>query len=569
MVRMIRVDVNNGNVREEPVAEDRLWMAGRALTSRLLQEEVDPGCDVFGASNKLIISAGLLAGTTVSSANRLSVGGKSPLTETIKESNAGGNVAYKMGRMGIRGIILEGLPADDQLKIIHVSQAGTTIQAADEYREMTTYQAAEKLKEKFGPKVGLVLIGPAGEHKSLAAALAVTDHEGRPSRFAGRGGLGALMGSKGIKALVVDDQGAKGPAIADEDKFKTLRTAVAQEILNNEQVANSYTKFGTAGIVTMTNGMGALPTRNFSRGSFEEVEAISGQRMYDVITSRGGEGNPSHACMPGCVIRCSNVYPDEDGKELVSPVEYETIGLMGSNCGIGDLDIIAKLNYQCNDLGLDTIDMGGAIAIAMEAGVIEFGDGKGALGLMDEIRRDTWLGRILASGGQRTGEVLGVRRIPSSKRQIMAAYDPRAIKGMGVTYATSTMGADHTTGTTLRSPVEHTKPEGQVEASREARWINTLHDCVGTCFFLGGAINKKFEWLAQLVTAVYGKPCELDDLMQIVKDTLRSERDFNRRAGFNEADDRLPEFFYTEENPDAKTVFDISQEDMQRVHEEL
>ncbi|RQD72303.1 MAG: aldehyde ferredoxin oxidoreductase [Tindallia sp. MSAO_Bac2] len=565
MSEIIRIRMDDGSVTREKLSNEEIRIGGRALTSKIISEEVDPACDVFGSHNKLVFAAGPFAGTTVSCANRLSVGGKSPMTGGIKESNAGGNVAYKMGKLNLRGIVLEGIPTTKELQILYVSKDRIELVPASQYRSMPVYETADKLREEFGKKVGMAIIGPAGEQLSMAAGIGCTDNEGRPSRFAARGGIGAIMGSKGIKAVVIDDTGAKGPEIADREKFKTAQKAITQEILNNEQVAETYTKLGTPGMVNITNSMGALPTRNFSRGSFEKADEISGQKMYETIKARGGEGNTSHSCMPGCLIRCSNVYADASGKESVAPMEYETIGLMGSNCGIGDLDIIAKLNYACNDLGIDTIDMGGAIGVAMEAGLLEFGDGEGALKLMEEVRNNTPLGKILASGGQRTGEILGVRRIPACKKQIMAAYDPRAIKGLGVTYATSTMGADHTAGQTIRAELEHTNSKGQIEASRNAQVINTMIDCLGFCFFTGSGINKKFEMIVELMTAFAGSECSLEDLKEISRETLRMEKDFNIRAGLNDSDDTLPEFFYTEENPDAKTVFDISKEAMQKI----
>ena len=566
MSKMIRVQLETGEIKEEVVSKDWVYLAGRALTSKLVAEEVNPNCDVFGKNNKLVWAAGLYAGTTISCGNRISIGGKSPLTGTIKESNSGGNVAYKMGKLGIRAIVIEGLPKEELLQILYISNEKMELIPAEEYREMPVYSAAEKLRQQFGDKVGISMIGPTGERRSLASGIANTDNEGRPSRYCGRGGLGALMGSKGIKAIVLDETNAKGPEIDDEASLKKTRSELNKEILNNEALGR-FTKYGTAGMVDVTNNLGALPTKNFSRGTFDLAEEINGNKLHEVITQRGGEGNPSHACMPGCVIRCSNVYPDEKGKETVAPLEYETISLVGSNCGIGDLDVIAELNYRCNNLGLDTIDMGGAIAVAMEAGVIEFGDGKGAIKLMDEIEKNSWLGRILASGGFRTGQVLGVKRIPAVKGQIMAAYDPRAVKGLGVTYATSTMGADHTAGQTVRMPIEHHSAEGQVEASRKAQITNTMHDCIGTCLFINGAFANNPEWLGKLAEAIHGVPCTYEELQAIAKKTLLLERDFNQRAGFSDNDDRLPEFFYIEENPDSKTVFDVPEEEMRRLFE--
>ncbi|SDY33540.1 aldehyde ferredoxin oxidoreductase C-terminal domain-containing protein [Tindallia californiensis] len=564
MNKIIRIQMETGEIKEEYCSKEEQLLAGRALTSKVISEEVNPHCDVFGSHNKLVLAAGLYAGTTISCGNRLSIGGKSPLTGTIKESNAGGNMAYKMGKLGIRAIIFEGLPPKESLQFLYISEEKMALLPANEYKEMPIYPATKKLRHQFGDKVGISIIGPTGERRSLASGIANTDNEGRPSRYCGRGGLGALMGSKGIKAIVLDDSNAKGVTIENAALLKKTQKQLNKEILNNEALGR-FTKYGTAGMVDITNALGALPTHNFSRGAFDLAKAINGNNLHEVITQRGGVGNPSHSCMPGCVIRCSNVYPDDQGKEKVSPLEYETISLLGSNCGIGNLDVIADLNYRCNNLGLDTIDTGGAIALAMEAGVIPFGDELGALNLLNEVEQNTWLGRIIASGGVRTGQILGVRRIPAVKGQIMAAYDPRAIKGLGVTYATSTMGADHTAGQTVRMPIEHHHAKGQVEASQKAQITNTMHDCIGTCLFLNGALANHPEWLSDMITAIHGITCSYEELLSIAKQTLLLERDFNQRAGFSDQDDHLPEFFYIEENPDSKTVFDVSHTEMKKV----
>ncbi len=566
MNTIVRVDLKTGTIKTEQLSDDYKLFAGRALTSKIISDEVDPACDPLGESNKLVFASGLFAGQTVSCVNRLSIGSKSPLTGTIKESNAGGSFALKMGRLGIRAIIFEKIVSDGGPQILYLSKDEVKLLPANEYTHQTVYDSATRIRNRFGEKVGISLVGPAGERLSLAAGIANTDKDGRPSRYCGRGGLGAVMGSKGIKAVVIDDDGTENPIVANEGYFKEVKKEITQEIVNNEQVANSFTKFGTAGLVKLTNSMGALPTHNFSKGSFEKAELINGDELYRLIDERRGEGAHSHACMPGCLIKCSNIFPDEQGKEIVGPLEYETIGLIGSNCGIDSLDVISKINYKCNNLGLDTIDIGGAIAIAMEAGVIEFGDGQKALELVDEIEKDTYIGRIIASGGKRTGEVLGVRRIPACKGQIIPAYDPRAIKGLGVTYATSTMGADHTAGQTIRAQVEHTSPEGQVEASREAQLVNTMLDICGVCFFMASGIKKNFQLLANLVESVYGVECKVENLEAIAENTLAIEKDFNNRAGFSDESDYLPQFFYTEENPDVKTVFDVSKDDMRNIH---
>lgn len=564
-MKVLRTDLGNNSTNYEPIPEEWRHLGGRALISKIMTEEVEPVCDPLGPKNKLIIAPGILAGTTASCVNRISIGGKSPLTGTIKESNAGGNTAYKLARLGIKTVILEGIPKENKLKILFISDNKVKLFPAEELKELGVYETAEKLRNRFGKKIGMIINGQGGERLYRSAGIANTDNEGTPSRFSGRGGLGAVMGSKGIKAVVIDDSNAKGIIIQDEDLFKKTRSIITHTIINNEQIANSYTKFGTAGLVALTNSIGALPTRNFSNGSFEGSEKINGQRLYDLIKER--KGKTSHACMPGCLIRCSNIFPDEQGKPLVSPLEYETIGLLGSNCGIDNLDIIGKLNYLCNDIGIDTIEIGGAIGVAMEAGIIEFGDEEGTINLLNEVKNDTYLGKIIAAGASITGKILGVKRVPVSKDQTIAAYDPRAIKGLGVTYATSTMGADHTAGQTLRSPVEHTKTELQVETSKKAQIANTIHDCIGTCIFVGGAIMGNLQLLADLYTSMSGESWTVEDFMKMSKETLLRERKFNEDAGITIAHDRLAEFFYYEENPVTKTVFDVDEEEMKTIHD--
>lgn len=561
-MKILRVNLEQKEAIFAECPQEIEQLSGRALISRLMLEEVDPACDPLGPRNKLIFASGILGGTTVSCVNRISIGAKSPLTGGIKESNGGGTTGYKLARLKIKALVLEGVPRDGQWRVLFVSGEKAQLVPAGELQGMGVYETAEKLKERYGHKVGLVIIGPAGERLYRASGIANNDMDGVPSRYSGRGGLGAVMGSKKIKAIVIDDSKSEGPDIADAELFKKTRKEITKTIMENELIANTFTKYGTARMVMVVNSLGALPTRNFSTGAFEGAENISGQKMYELITTRQGEGNPSHACMPGCLIRCSNVYPDETGKALVSPLEFETIGLMGSNCGIDSLDAIARMNYICNDLGLDTIDTGGAIGVAMEAGILGFGDAEGALNLLEEVRKDTFLGKIIASGTAIAGQVLGVKRIPACKGQGFPAYDPRAIKGLGVTYATSPMGADHTAGHTIRTQIEHARPEGQVEASRNAQISYTVHDCIGTCYFLEGAIKGKMELLADLAQAMTGRTCSVEEMKTIAQETLLREILFNEGAGFHPAGNKLPEFCYLEENPAVKTVFDVPQEEM-------
>jgi aldehyde:ferredoxin oxidoreductase len=269
--------------------------------------------------------------------------------------------------------------------------------------------------------------------------------------------------------------------------------------------------------------------------------------------------------MAGCTIRCSNIYGDVDGKAIVSPLEYETVGLMGSNLGIADLDAVARMNQEVNDLGLDTIDMGAALGVAAEAGLMQFGDGERALQLLREVRKGTPLGRLLGHGAAVAGRVLGVIRVPVVKGQAMSAYEPRAIKGTGVTYVTSPQGADHTAGNTVRAKVDHLDPKLQAALSRTAQINMAGYDTLGACIFAGFGFAVAPEVIPGLLNARYDWQVGADILQTLGKQTLALEREFNRRAGFTAADDRPPEWMTAEKLPPHNSVFDVSDEDLDGV----
>ncbi|HHY46280.1 MAG TPA: aldehyde ferredoxin oxidoreductase [Firmicutes bacterium] len=551
-------------LKREMTNEAYRMLGGRSFIARALLNEVRADSHPLGRHNKLIILPGILGGTPAPCAGRLSAGGKSPLTGGIKESNAGGVAGHKLARLGIKALIFEGKPRQQgELYLLLLTRDSQELIPCPELKGLGVYEAAERLHERYGKKAGIILIGPAGEMQLTAAGITNTDMDGEPSRYCGRGGLGAVMGSKGLKAIVIDDSGTRAPGSHDKKRFNEIVMEIVRLIRETPQTAVVYRNYGTAALVSTTNAIGGLPTRNFSTGSFEGAERISGEALRNLILERGGLA--THSCMPGCPIGCSNLLPGKDGKKLVSPLEYETIGLLGSNCGIDDLDAIGEMNWLCNDLGVDTIDVGGAIGVAMEAGLIQFGDSRGAINLIKEIGRGTVLGRVIGHGGALTARVLGVMRVPAVKSQIMAAYEPRGIKGLGVTYATSAMGADHTAGNTVRVDIDHHKAEGQVRASRNAQLTATIYDSLGMCLFVGTAVKGRIDLLADLVSSHLGVPCSADDLLALSRETIMVEREFNRRAGFTKAHDRLPEHFSEEVNPASGTVFDVPEEELDRI----
>jgi aldehyde:ferredoxin oxidoreductase len=443
--KLIRVNMSNGEVRVEDLG-DYASHGGRGLTSMIVSKEVPPTCHPLSDKNKIIIAPGLLSGTNAANSARLSIGAKSPLTGGIKESNVGGNAAFKLARLDIRGIVIEGKAEKGKLYCLLLNKDGASLYPADEFKGEKNYDLVEKLKSKHGEKVGIISIGPAGEMMLSAASVAATDTKGHPSRHAARGGMGAVMGSKGLKAIIVNDSATARIEYADFEAFKQA-AATFRDSLKSHDITKpdgALATYGTDILINIINKAGALPTRNFKSGRFEGADKISGETMHDVIKERGG--STTHSGCSSCIIKCSNIYLDKNKNYLTSAFEYETIWANGANCGIDDLDAIAQIDRLCDDYGLDTVETGCAIAVAMAGGVKKFGDAAGAIQLVNEIGKGTPLGRILGNGAAVTGQIFGVVDVPVVKRQSIPAYDPRAVKGIGVTYATSTMGADHTSG---------------------------------------------------------------------------------------------------------------------------
>ncbi|MBS3976267.1 MAG: aldehyde ferredoxin oxidoreductase [Syntrophomonadaceae bacterium] len=566
MSKILRVNMSSLTVAFEDIAEAYVGLGGRALTSKVVSSEVDPTCHPLGPTNKLVIAPGLLTGTSCPSSGRLSAGAKSPLTGTIKESNAGSMTSQKLASLGISAVVVEGQPAAG-LFLLLITEEGAKLLPADEYALMGTYELNNKLREKYGTKIGVICIGPAGERKMPIAGISNNDMEGQPGRFCGRGGMGAVMGSKGLKAIVLQTAKLFESPVQNKEAFKEAAQKLTKVLRSHPVTGQTLSAYGTAVLVNVLNEAGGLPTRNFSEGRFEKAAEISGEAIAEMVQKRGGKGKMGHACHPGCVMRCSNIYPDENGEALCSPVEYETDWSLGANCGIGELDTIARLNRQCNDFGIDTIETGVALAVAMEAGVVPFGDGAGAIKLLEEIGQGTPMGRILGAGTETVGKVFGMTRVPVVKGQGIPAYDPRAVKGIGVTYATSTMGADHTAGYSVATNilkvggyVDPLKPEGQADLSRNLQIATAAIDSAGLCVFTAFAlldIPEGMEAVIEMLNAKFGLSLTGADVTKLGQKVLADELDFNRRAGFTVAHDRLPEFFYKEVLPPHQLVFDV------------
>ena len=366
--------------------------------------------------------------------------------------------------------------------------------------------------------------------------------------------------------VVFDFPKSNKPPLAQPELFKAASKRYLKNLQEHPQTSQIYTYYGTAAMVQMANTFGAMPSRNFSAGSFEDAQKISGETIHDLNMARGGD--VAHACMPGCIIKCSNVFAGPNGETLVTPLEYETIGLMGSNLGVDDPDVIAQLNDIANDIGIDTIDTGAALGVAAEAGLMAFGDKKRALALMGEVEEGTPLGRIIGGGAALAGQVLGVRRVPVVKNQALSAYDPRAIKGTGVTYATSPQGGDHTSGLTIRAKIDHLDPNGQVELSRNAQYNSAGYDSLGICVMGGFAFAMDEMLIPDLVNGRYDWNVGPNYLRELGRQTILLEREFNQQAGFTKYDDRIPEWMTTEALPPTGAKFDVPDDELDAIFDE-
>ena len=576
MAKMLRVNMTDRTATYEDVPEKYKFLGGRGLTSTIVCDEVDPTCHPLGPNNKLVFAPGIITGTNAPTSGRISVGGKSPLTGGIKESNAGSAWPQLVARLGLKAIVVEGYPEDDGWWGLHVTKDGAEFFAADEYAGKSLNEIFPGLFERFGEKVGIATIGVAGEHKMAMGGICYNDIDNRPSRYSGRGGLGAVMGSKHLKLIVVDGEGAPGVEIADKDLFNQGRKKMLNALRTHDitKPGGGLNSYGTAILVNVINEAGAFPTRNFRSGRFEGAAKISGEAMAEYCEKRGGVGTMGHPCHPGCVIQCSNVIPNPDGTELASCIEYETTWALGANCGIDDLDVIGKLTWLCNDIGIDTIEAGDAIAVAMDAGLAEFGDGEKAIEMLEEVRQGTPLGHILGQGTGFTAKALGVTRSPSVKGQGMPAYEPRAIKGIGMTYAVSTMGADHTSGYTIAPEILACGGDvdqfdvDKADLVRAFQHTTAFIDTSGHCLFIAFAIldiPEGFEGLVEECNGILGTNWTGDSVVQLGKEILDKEIGFNRAAGLTTADDRMPEFMKYEKLPPHDVVWDVPDETLDAV----
>jgi aldehyde:ferredoxin oxidoreductase len=562
---IVRINLDKNLIKKEEIKDKSKYflLGSRGLTSQIVHDEVIPHCDPLGPKNKLIIANGLLAGSPFPNSARTSVGAKSPLTNGIKEANVGGRPAMMLARHGFRALILENQSTIP--RIILINENGISLVPCEEYAGLGNYELHNNLKKQYGENIGIYSIGPAGEYMMRAASIAANDLEGYPSRHAARGGLGAVMGSKRIKAIVIVPPKISKVKIFDLKKFREVSKPFAQMLARTKQ---NFSLFGTPMMMKGMSGYGGIPTQNFRRGSYSDINKISGERLHEIVTSRGGK--KKLACCPTCVIKCSNLVVDEEGNHITSSLEYETMALNGSNLMINDIDKLARIDHYCDDVGIDTIEFGGTIGVAMDCKKITWGDADRVIEILDkEIRNNTDFGILCGNGVKNIGKLLDAPRVPHVKGQGISAYDPRVFKAMGITFATSPQGADHTSGAAIAGRVashhkdygELTDNEGKADLSFELQVYTAVLDSCGACYFIGPNYEN-MEIIANALNAMYNLNLSREDVIHIGENIIKIELEFNKKAGITSDLNDVPEFFRKESSNPVELTYSIKKEDL-------
>jgi aldehyde:ferredoxin oxidoreductase len=563
--KVLRVDLGNETTRVEEVdpqvAKDLI--GGRGWAINYLWKEVDPRVDPLAPENKLIFGTGPLTATPAPTGNRYTVVTKSPLTGALACSNAGGVFPTEMKRSGFDLFIVEGRAS--RPVYLWVEDGRAEIRPAAHLWGKEVPETTDLLLAETDAKARVACIGPAGERLVKVAAIMNDKH-----RAAARSGVGAVMGSKNLKAVVV--RGTGRVPLARPEEMKALSREVRAEVNADVKKGSSLREYGTAYVPVVTNELGILPTRNFQTGVFEGVEGISGHTLKEKYLRR------PKPCF-GCPIACGRDTEVDDPKyagEGEGP-EYETLAALGSACGVENLAAVTKANYRCNELGLDTISTGTTIACAMEMvekGILpesdvgrslRFGDGDAVIALIEETAYRQGFGDLLAEGSYRLASHYGHPELSiTAKKLEFPGYDPRGAKGMGLLYATSNIGASHMAGDIaypevfgVPEPLDPLSVEDKPHLVHRFEDAFAVIDAAGLCVFL--AVRYLFDphadlWptrLAALMNHATGAGYTPRSLLQAGERIFNLERMFLLKAGFSAADDTLPRRILEEPMPDG------------------
>jgi len=554
--RIINVDMTTQTATVAPFPDKWKLLGGRALSAKILLDQCDPTCEPLGPDNVLVMAPGVLAGTTAPTSGRISIGGKSPLTNGIKEANTGGQPGQHLMKLGYRAIIVTGQPADANARFgLEVTADGISVVAADEQKGKWNYALCESLHEKYDKTASFITIGPAGEARLTGASVATTDQDNRyPARHAARGGLGAVMGSKGLKYVAVDPGKASARQPSDRKKFGELCKGYSKDYLAGPQMF----KTGTSSVVPVANMLNTFPYKNRVEGQSPDAATLDGARIVESFEERGGG---MHNCMTGCIVKCSNIVHDAEGNYKTSALEFETLTLLGANCAVASWEDVADMDRLCDELGLDTIETGAAIGILMDAGQMEWGDAEGMKALLREIPEGGDRGNAIGNGAVATGKFTGHHRVPHARGQAIPAWDPRPLKATGVTYCTSPMGADHTAGLIVNPGLQ---PDQFAWESQKAQLVNAVCDSSGFCQFLQPSLDN----IRDFYGALYGQEIGRDEIADQGWQCLVDEWAFNDGAGFTADDDVLADCM-AEDAIGGGQVFDVPKDIIQAAKQRM
>jgi aldehyde:ferredoxin oxidoreductase len=543
MGKIVKIDLSSGT--QETVAVNdtirRQYLGGRGLGVKLYSELCPSSIDPLADDNALIFMTGPLTGTMMTS-GRYQVISRSPLTGTICDSSSGGNFGAALKAAGIDGLIIRGRAANP----VYLSVADGEVEARDAsaFWGLDTQQTQKGIQAETGPKTSVACIGSAGENRIIFAAI-INDKD----RAAGRGGMGAIMGSKNLKAIAAG--GSQPVVISDPEGYKALAARIDRIVDKNPVTGKSLQVLGTSVLVNIINAHGMFPTENFRRGVFNDAEGTSGEKIAETLLQR-----PS-ACYK-CPIGCGRTTRTRD-KHGEGP-EYETVWAFGAHLGISDLTAITEANYACNELGLDTITMGSTIGCAMELSEtgawkesLRWGEAGKLLDWVTDTAYRRGIGAELALGSKRLAAKYGRPELAMQvKGMEIPAYDPRGAQGMALSYATSNRGGCHMRAymiapEILGHPVflDRFSTKGKADLVALFQDVSALVDSAVLCRFLQFALG--ISTFTEMLRMVTGLDFSDEELMKIGRRIYTLERLFNNRAGFGRGDDTLPPRFFNEE----------------------
>ena len=543
---ILRVNLTKGTCKKEKLDPKlaRAYIGGRGLGTKILCDEVDPKVDPLNPKNKLIMATGPLTGTNASTGGRYMVITKSPLTGAVACSNSGGYIGAEIKFCGYDFLIFEGRAKSPVYLWLNNDKA--ELRPADKVWGKTTHETEDRLKAETHEEAHVCSIGPAGEKLALTACVMNDKH-----RAAGRSGVGAVMGSKNLKAVVA--KGTQSVKVARPKEFMAACLAVVKKLKESPVTGGGLPKYGTPILVNVINAHGFLPTRNFQQGQFEGADKLSGETIADTILIK------NKGCF-ACTIACARVSEVKEGKYKGAGEgpEYESGWALGISTGVSDLGAVTKANYLCNELGMDTIEAGVAVATAMElfekgyipqsdiGRPLRFGDGDALVWLIEEMGYRRGFGELVAQGGYRVAEKYGHPELfMGVKKQAFPAYDGRGAQGMSLGYATSNRGACHLRGYTISVEVfgipkkmDPFATDGKAEVSKLFQDVTAFVDSTGICLFTTFGIGA--EDIYPMLEHATGGGYTLEECLKIGERIWNLERLFNLKAGLSGKDDTLP-----------------------------